>query len=263
MFAQNTRLTLCLFYAVISYTAHAIIITVDSLDYLHQQLATLNEKSLVIFDRDDTLLQGIDCLDQITRTLFVQQWKEMYEPQKTDVVYKAELAKKIANAKPTLVDENAPALIKELQNRGVKVIGLTRGCYGKNIVDINVEDLTIAAFASAGICLHQAFEEYSGSVLTSVTNNGYQPLFKSGILFSNTCDKGKTLEAFLALVAWRPDRIIFVDDKKHYVQEVERIAEELNIIFTGLHYRGAQKLPKPDLTEQCYKMCYLLIRDLE
>lgn len=53
-----------------------------------------------------------------------------------------------------------------------------------------------------------------------------------------------------------------MDDKLHYVQEVQCAAQNNEIPFLGLHYRGAEKLPVPDLREQCYRMCYLLNRDL-
>lgn len=239
------------------YASLSQIYTTDSLDKLYELLPTLSSRSLVIFDRDDTLLQGIDCINPQQRKKFVALWKEIYTTEDS-----TSLLHNIALQQPVLVDQKAPELIKQLQTQGVKVIILTRGCYGMGPTGQHVEDLCSDAFKKVGIDLQESFAAYSGLVLADVVYKGNCPLFKQGILFSNTCDKGQTLEAFLTCVGFMPDHVIFVDDKLHYVQEMQRSMQKQNIPFLGLHYRGATKLVAPDLHTQCYRMCYVLERDL-
>jgi hypothetical protein len=234
------------------------IYTTDSLDKLYELLPTLSSTSLVIFDRDDTLLQGLDCIDTEQQKECISLLKKIYTTEDP-----ASLLYNIALQQHVLVDTKAPELIKQLQAQGVQVIILTRGCYGMGATGQNVEDLCIDVFKKVDIDLHDSFASYSDLCLTDVKHNGFCPLFKQGILFSNTCDKGQTLEAFLKFVSFVPDQVIFVDDKLHYVQEVQRAMRACNIPFLGLHYRGATKLAVPDLRSHCYRMCYLLIdRDL-
>ncbi len=238
-------------------SASSEICKVDSLDRLYQVIPNLDENSFVVFDRDDTLLQGIDCIESELRKQFVSMWKEIYSSKDTD-----SLLCNIQSQHHVLVDKHSPELIEQLQKQRVNVIVLTRGCYGKGAAGEQVEDLCIAAFKSANINLETSFSLYSGNVLTEVVNDGHSPFFKHGILFSNTCDKGESLKAFLRMVNLKPNHLIFVDDKLHYVQEVEKFAQANAIPFLGLHYRGAEKLPAPELQDQCYRMCYLLDRDL-
>jgi len=237
------------------------ILTVDSLALLEQEIPTLDADTLIIFDRDDTLLQGIDMIESAHRKAFIEQWKQIYMTEKT-AVEKNEFYGVMRAVKPTLIEPSAPALIKKFQDAGAQVIILTRGCHGQGITGRNVADLCIDSFKAVGIDLSQSFAPFSGLMLNSSTHNGYSPLFKSGIIFSNGCDKGNSVEAFFQAIGWQPKRIIFVDDKRHYVQEVCDAAQRLKISFLGLVYTGAKKLTPPDITLHCFKMCYLLGRDL-
>ncbi len=238
--------------------AHSQIYTTDSLDKLYELLPTLSSTSLVIFDRDDTLLQGFNCMDIEQQNECISLWKEIYTTEDP-----TSLLHNIALQQPVLVDQRAPELIKQLQTQGAQVIVLTRGCYGTGPTGQNVEDLCSDAFKKVGIDVQESFASYSGLVLADVVYKGNCPLFKQGILFSNTCDKGQTLEAFLKCVGFVPDQVIFVDDKLHYVQEVQRAMQRAHIPFLGLHYRAVTKLAVSDLRSHCYRMCYMLIdRDL-
>lgn len=239
------------------YASLSQIYTTDSLDKLYELLPTLSSTSLVIFDRDDTLLQGFNCMDTEQQNKCISLWKEIYTTEDP-----TSLLHNIALQQPVLVDQRAPELIKKLQTQGAQVIILTRGCYGMGPTGQHVEDLCSDAFKKVGIDLQESFASYSGLVLADVVYKGNCPLFKQGILFSNTCDKGHTLEAFLTCVGFVPDHVVFVDDKLPYLQEVQRAMQKQNIPFLGLHYRGATKLSVPDLRTHCYRMCYVLERDL-
>lgn len=251
---------LCIFLSFSASLLFAVlseVCTTDSLDKIYELLLSLNDKTLVVFDRDDTLLQGIDCIDPEQRKNFVALWKEIYATEAPE-----SLSTHIAAQEHVLVDTRAPELIRQLQVQKVPVIVLTRGCYGSGPTGKHVEDLCVDVFKKVGIDLQGSFPSYNDVCLMDIKHNGYSPLFKQGILFSNTCDKGEALQAFLKYVDFTPELVIFVDDKLHYVQEVRDAMQKANIPFLGLHYRGATKLTIPDLRTQCYRMCYLLSRDL-
>ena len=256
--AHTWILTLCLFQ---SLTAE--IHKVDSLAMLWELLPSLDEQSLVIFDRDDTLFQGIDAVNPVWREAFVRTWLSVYDEQKTtDSAYCTTLQKHANKHQPQLIDASAPTLIKQLQHQGVKVIMCTGGCYGTNTIGIKVEQKSIELLTNAGIDLSSTFTAHSGILLQKVCNKGHHPLFLHGALLCNTCNKGQALMALLDIVNWLPERIIFIDDKISYLQEIESAAKQLNISFVGLHYRASEYLPTPDMMEQCYSMSYLLKRDL-
>src|SRR5438445_203059 len=81
--------------------------TVDSLIVLEQEIPNLDENSLIIFDRDDTLLQGIDTMEPALRKNFVELWKQIFLTTKT-AAEKNELYAIIRIIKPTLIEPFTP-----------------------------------------------------------------------------------------------------------------------------------------------------------
>lgn len=254
---KNAFFLTVMFHGVLLGVTFDTIYKTDSLDLLYEVMPQLSNQSLVIFDRDDTLLQGIDCVSVEQQNRIIALWKEIYTTEDPE-----SLLRNIAAQQHVLVDNRAPDLIKKLQLQGVTVIILTRGCHGMGVTGKHVEDLCIDVLKKVDIDVQHAFAKYSGTLLCDVVHNGYSPLFKHGILFGNQCDKGETLEAFLKLTQFKPDCVIFIDDKLPYVHEVQHAMQKYMTPFIGLHYQAATKLALPDLRSLCYRLCYLLDRDL-
>ena len=59
--------------------------------------------------------------------------------------------------------------------------------------------------------------------------------FKNGIIFCCCGNKGKALKAVLEKLDYHPKKIIFIDDKKHYLTEVNEILNP-EITFIGIRY---------------------------
>ena len=63
-------------------------------------------------------------------------------------------------------------------------------------------------------------------------------IYKSGILSCGWNDKGHVLIAFLDLINYIPEVIIFVDDKQHNLDSVRKALQGRNIEYIGLRYAG-------------------------
>ena len=70
-----------------------------------------------------------------------------------------------------------------------------------------------------------------------------QPIFQQGVLFTDTSSKKESLAVLLELMQWHPTKIIFIDDRLHYLEEIEQLAIELGIPFIGIHYRASELIP--------------------
>src|SRR5690606_38151593 len=70
----------------------------------------------------------------------------------------------------------------------------------------------------------------------------HQCIYKYEIIFTSDNDKGEALLKFLDMINYRPQCIIFVDDKMRHIQSVEKAAISRNIEYIGIRYSGCDEL---------------------
>lgn len=136
-----------------------------------------------------------------------------------------------------LIEAEAPAIIKQLQNKGVKTIGLT-AAMACRIESSYVEDRRIEELKRVGIdfsfCeLQDTYTNFKTPIL------GSYPLIKNGIIFTNDNDKGEVLIEFLQTLMWQPTLIVFVDDRIEHLHSVEKALATYypHIEFRGFHFQ--------------------------
>jgi hypothetical protein len=123
-----------------------------------------------------------------------------------------------------LIENDTAQVISELQKK-YPVIALT--ARSKKIIST-----TIAQLKSLGI-------DFSRSTLAQKNivfeNFPYYATFKKGIIFCGDNNKGKVLKNFLKQTQLTPSKIIFTDDKKNCLANVEKSLKN-KTPFTGLRY---------------------------
>ena len=253
---KNLAILSLLFFIVIAITGYKItrtpaenIQTVETLDFVQKELDHLDKNSLVIFDIDDTLITPIDSIFHVkslwqSLLLYFEYMKQTGDILLSRIYHFANTA--FFHADFQLIDPSSPALIKKLQKKGVKVIAFT-ATITDEFGDIqSVEDLRIRHLAQVGINLSKAFRKIPFLVLDKAFSE-HPPLFKQGILFANLGkksgrkEKGPVLAAFLKRINFTPNRIIYVDDTRHHLEDTEKALEPMGIPFIGLHYMGSDK----------------------
>ncbi len=116
------------------------------------------------------------------------------------------------------VEKEIPSIIRKLQKKdGVTVLALTsRLLSTQNITERQLRDIGIKFF---NISIHS-------------------PLYKNGILYSRDFQKkSDVLKGVLKELS--PKKIVYVDDKKKHVLDIEKCAKEFGISFVGIRYSGA------------------------
>ncbi len=140
-------------------------------------------------------------------------------------------AQKTCEVRP--VEPEFVALIQALQEKGVRVMGFTHR-------QPSVVDSTVRQVRSLGL----EFDAPSSWAGRTVQING-PALCESGILFVGDYNKkGDVLAAFLDLSEPKPERIVFMDDKRKNVEELEPLAAELKIDYLGVHYTAIDRKPR-------------------
>lgn len=115
-------------------------------------------------------------------------------------------------------------IIKELQNAGVIVVGLTARSF-------EICDRTIEQLYTMGIDLSHAslwHEELWHDCHLSYCH-------KNGIIFCDGNDKGKVLTQIFDRLHYRPSKIIAIDDKERHLHAIAR-AIDPDIEFIGIRY---------------------------
>lgn len=71
-----------------------------------------------------------------------------------------------------------------------------------------------------------------------ILNLSHPALYKFGVLFCGSNNKGDVIEKFLTHINYKPEVIIFIDDKEKNLYAVEIACKKMNIEFIGLRYSG-------------------------
>lgn len=195
--------------------------------YMHELFSHIEEGALVLFDIDNTLMQPVQELGS-------SQWFEhrvrefenggMTRDKALETVLPEWVAiQSLTQVKP--VEPETKKMIRHLQEDGYTVMGLcTRGPglstrTGNQLATLNI-DLAVTAPISDEV------------FFTNV--NGI--LFRKGILFTAGTHKGESLAQFLEIIGHEPESIIYVNDRRSRLEEVEQMCTEQGIPFKGLRY---------------------------
>lgn len=240
-------------YSLLAFVAFyqlltAEIIQVDRLHLIEPHLQQLDQNALVLFDVDYTLTIPDDAILRPCGQKLVKQFSsEIIEnpsivpPGKYSLGYL--YCQVPLKAKCSLVDGNSPALIKQLQNRGVRTMALTAAPGGKLGLIESMALWRINELKEFGFDFTSAFPTTPVIEFPKRRDKEYPPLFHSGVLFSSKHSKGDVLKQFLDAIHWYPTKVVFIDDRVEYLQSAETVLKELGIPFTGFHYTAAEKLP--------------------
>lgn len=134
------------------------------------------------------------------------------------------------------VDQEAPSIIKKLQQQGTMVLGLTARHpeeYSHSLEHV----LSIGVDMRVGMPLGEGPHVLYGTTA----------LYQDGIIFCGNHTKGTALKAFLKHADLNPKKIIFIDDKWANVKDVKKACKKLRIKYVGIRFNKAdEKLAKLD-----------------
>jgi hypothetical protein len=157
-----------------------------------------------------------------------------------------------------LVEQETPQIIQDLQTKGVKVVALTAALTGylrQVFGEARIEELRHRALHGLGINFENTFDfkEVTFKTIPPYRNN--HPTFFKGLLFSNgeqgAHNKGTVLTTFLKHANFTPKVVIFVDDRKKNLEQVELALKEhySDTKFLGIEYLGAFKSSTEEISE--------------
>jgi hypothetical protein len=226
-------LSLMLLYAVV--ISSALTAKIIETEHFRDILDHVNEDTLVIFDIDDTLF-----VPKQTLGTDVWFWHRHKEYQAKGLSYEAALEKTLAEweairhlTEVKVVEEGTDAIVESIQNQNIRTMGLTvQGLALATRTVIQLKSLNIDLSRTAP-CDHDL---YFNNTDPQTGENRHGVLYRQGVMFTSGTSKRTALFRLLDLVDNHPKRIVMIDDKVKYLEDVESGAAVYGIEFIGLRY---------------------------
>lgn len=213
MNVKKTSLVCALFFMTLLFS-FAVKATVIEENKMEKALAGAGVEDLVVLDIDSTILEtaqtlGSDAWFYITRDKLLADGMSKEEATKK-VFQQWQKIQRVTSVKP--VEASTPALIKKLQDGGIKVVALT--------ARFQLADITPNQLDSIGVDLGR---NTISSKDFDVNSKGGQAKYRNGVIYCGglKADKGVILNDVLKKVKLNPKRIVFVDDKKNNAESVD------------------------------------------
>ncbi|MEN9343312.1 MAG: hypothetical protein RLZZ453_99 [Chlamydiota bacterium] len=195
---------------------------------ISHMLAHANQKTLFIFDLDNTLVETEQVLgsDQWVYYMLNRYLKEGHSEKSAIDKLMPEWIEIQKHSNLTFVDPVVPHLLETLKKKQIAYIGITKR-------DPKVSERTLDQLKQLGISFHPKERLENGHCF----GESYNITYKEGILFlAPDADKGSALKAYFKQMPAKPDSIVAIDDKLSNVKSLEAAAKELGIRFIGIRY---------------------------
>jgi hypothetical protein len=170
------------------------------------------------------------------------------------------------------VEKETPQIIKALQKQGIKMMALTSTLSGKikgfpdKMVILRRDqlqkmglDFTSSFKKLTLVATYFQFKRYAGSYPIFyhgiLSTNGEGDASKGDVLVSFLTHIGPMYESKLGVHGYRPNVIIFVDDKRKHLESVEAALEayDPSIQFIGIEYQGAYSYAPKDISKEDFQ----------
>lgn len=196
--------------------------------------SSVDKNTLLVFDLDNTIIMPAQTLGgEEWYDYLVEKYRQEYADQKepeaeTKAIDRAVLDWNAVHETTAVVPvkEEIPPLIARQQEKGAITVGLTAR-------SLELSGATRRQLLSVGIDFNKAAALQKSPALQELKDNGE---FDNGVLFAGKNTKGEVLLEFLRITKLQPGKIIFVDNKRHHLENVEKALADMPTDYTGCRY---------------------------
>lgn len=189
----------------------------------------IDNNTFFIFDIDHTLIETSQVIGSthwqkhLVRRLIDQGLARVDAEKQAQALWK-----QIQHQSPVrIVEEAISGLIAYLKARKVPILGLTSR-------DVEIVDLTFKQLAS--VELHDIFDVQSPCYSFDIDPVCH---FSKGALFCGDNRKDVGLKLLMDHLDFKPKKIVFIDDQKSHLYELEEMAYASGIQYVGMHYTAS------------------------
>ena len=220
---------------------------IDSYAQVNNIFTEADSNTLILFDVDETLIEPASVIfrpktveNEANRPWLIDLVSRVYGKSDKSEEYYGSLWK--VKETPLLIEPHIVSIIQSLQDRGVKVMALTALRTGSDHIISSLPEWRYNQLKKLGIDFIKI--DLPDIIFNELPEkDGNYPMLYHGILCTNGVSKGELAGALLDRIQWRPRKVIFFDDNKVRIKEVEEVMQERSIPFQGFVYRGAEYMP--------------------
>lgn len=229
---------LLLFSCIYQNTALAERYTMHQIEQLETILEKATSNTMVIFDVDEVLVYPTNLVQLQAASPF---WEAtMFDIEKRLGKIQRDLLHSIMLLQSDwkLTDAALPSIIKNLQKRKIQVLALTSFRRGEMGNIQSIEDWRSLQLKKYGMDfsittgLPKSYFEINRLKRSDGTK---KPVYKDGIIYTDLHSKSDVLDSFLEQAKFKPNEIIFIDDRLSNVLDLENYCKSANINFIGIH----------------------------
>lgn len=238
--------------------SHVASIPVQTSDSLIQKISLIREiepaleradaNTLVVFDVDDVILSPKDLAERIkaedASKAIVKEYLEKYSREqgmRVDAIH-------MLSAKVELVEQRIKEIIDGLNEKGIRTIALTAMKIRTLSLVGDTLEWRVNQLKSLG--LQFPWPHTSSRLDWTAERAGHL----GGVFFSGDIPKGKALIKFLEHFKWRPNKVIFVDDREKNIESVQAACLEAGIPYNGFLYKAAIFDQDPVFDPKIYRL---------
>lgn len=195
-------------------------------------LPFIDEETWVLVDLDNCMFEGAQALGHANwfyDELHQRMQKGMSRDEAIGDAYPTWIkVQKVCRVKP--LDNNFVPLLLTLQTKGITMMGLTHR-------QPSVADSTIGQVNSLGFDYLATAPSKDNFAVPSKNPT----IYFQGILFVGDYNKKiDVFESFLTLINKNPKKILFIDDKRKNVEELEYLTKH-GVEYVGVHYTAIEQ----------------------
>lgn len=199
--------------------------------HIEDVLPLIDENTWVLVDLDNCMFEGAQALGHANWFYDEVQQRMQKGMSREEAIRDAYphwiKTQKVCKVKP-LEESFVPTLLS-LQNRGITIMGLTHR-------QPPVADSTVRQVESLGFDFLITAPSKDSFAVPAKTPT----LYFQGILFVSDYNKKiDVFEPFLSIINKTPQKIVFIDDKRKNVEELEALTKH-GIDYTGVHYTAIE-----------------------
>ncbi len=244
------------------------IFTTNNSSVIENELRNADKNTLVIFDINDVLFEQKEMLfkkknDNLRKKLLSASERKITDKEEEKAIFSV-----VVQSPIVYIDKNFVNIIKNLQDRGIKVMALTNGLVGECGYVKSMDRLMLKQTRDMDYHFEKSWKHLKNAqiYITKIYNKKDRKiLFMDGVVFANKliskASKGECLLVFLKYANFFPKKIIFIDDKMKNLKSVSEICERNDITFVGFEYTGAtNRNDLPPLDENHAKLQLYILK---
>lgn len=228
------------------------VLTIENFNRLEQEVEHLDSQSLLIMDIDYTLLIP---KDMIMRPIARKMRNKILKDENVDLFHLSDREKDAFSIlyneyEVILTDPKILKILEKARENRVTMMAMTASLTGPFGLLPSIEKYRLDQLLNLGIDFRDV-APYSKPLQFHEYKIFYRsPRYIDGILFSDLMPKSSVFASFLKKIGvYSFNKVVFVDDRKDYLDSIEKILESQGVQFLGLHYIGASLLPDKPIEE--------------